>query len=401
MTRITKKRIHKSSNKRKSIRRNYRGSGIKELIGKMFRKKPIQTQTQMEHNIPQQPPVKKSSRIGRFFKGFKNVFTKKKQQNGVAPPLEQTQEPQAVYQPRMINTKNSGLNSIGVPYNDLKQIPGYLELKEIRTVLNDKKISEDEQTAILLSQYTKYIEPPFTKEDLIRIQNSTDPRSKTLLKPFVDNISEQISKFLKEEKLRQYPRLFIGNGYNNRAKSSNYLTFVKNVKFLLSVFKLVQQRFFTNTIYPIDNINNSNLIINNHIRNLMKPRQKAFIKAIILNTNIKYPQINQLSRNGTSGINENNIIEFLKKFELINESVEELPSGKQGLKDISKLVTDKLTEFKKNTETIKKLTNDDINNAEKAELLKNRNFLENEITKMFYFFKNRILYYREPKPRID
>jgi DnaJ-domain-containing protein 1 len=401
MARITKKRIQKSSHKRRSFRKNYHGSGLRKFFGRFFGKKT--TQTQMEPNIPQQPDaqqvvvyqpgvqqpqpqpqqqpqpqVKKSSRVGRFFKGLKNVFTKKNNTKGVAASqasASQSRKPQKI---DPMDMKNTGLISIGVPLKDLKQIPGYLQLKEIRAALDNKKISEDEQTLILLLKYMESMEPPMKREDIIRIQQSTDPKSKTVLKNVIDNIPKQISEFLKEEKLRQYPRLFIGNGYNNRNKSSNYLTFVKNLKFLLNVFKLTQQRFFTDSDYPIDNINNSNLIINNHIKKVIKNRRTVFIKKIIPTEKINfyYENVNK-QQYFLNHITYEDNIKLLKAFEIIDPDVTVIPEQDAIMNEIKKKVKSKHREINSYIEIIKQQKN--LNSVEIKDWLKKIELLKRAI----------------------
>ncbi len=293
------------------------------------------------------------------------------------------------YKPKYINSRNSGLNSIGVPLKDLEQIPGYLKLKEIRSALNDKKISESKQAIRILSKFTEDMERPFDEEDIRSIYSISDPRSVASLKNAIDNIPEKISAFLKEEKLKQYPKLFIGNGYNNRNKSSNYLSFVKNLKFLLSVFKLAQQRFFTNSIYyQINNINNSNLIINDNIKKLITPRKKAFIKSVTSILLNNYADIYKLS---TGDINDTNIIQLLINYGVIHEYVTELPTNKQNLEKIRTKLENKFREFSTVIESVKKMTNDVINNTEKTELLKKLELLKSIISKMDSYLNSKTI----------
>jgi hypothetical protein len=293
------------------------------------------------------------------------------------------------YKPKYINSRNSGLNSIGVPLKDLEQIPGYLKLKEIRSALNDKKISESKQAIRILSKFTEDMERPFDEEDIRSIYSISDPRSVASLKNAIDNIPEKISAFLKEEKLKQYPKLFIGNGYNNRTKSSNYLSFVKNLKFLLSVFKLAQQRFFTNSIYyQINNINNSNLIINDNIKKLITPRKKAFIKSVTSILLNNYADIYKLS---ASDINDTNIIQLLINYGVIHEYVTELPTNKQNLEKIRTKLENKFREFSTVIESVKKMTNDVINNTEKTELLKKLELLKSIISKMDSYLNSKTI----------
>jgi hypothetical protein len=238
MTRITKKRITKTS-QRKTVRKNYRGSGIgiQDFFGKIFRRK--KTQNQFQTNT--QPQVEKS---------------------------KQSQKP-------TVTIKNSGLISIGVKNEHLQLIPGYIKLPQIRTILSNKNLDPWKKTEMLLAQFFYNYSQNKTGEDVIKDfdNNRQELKGKVLERiGYIKTILEEINaNTLYQDS--HYKGLF--NNYTKPNKQSyKYKTFKQNLEFLLHTLSIAAKKYFPDITIP----NNNTKLTNNNLENIALTNFEKILK---------------------------------------------------------------------------------------------------------------------------